>query len=233
MLSEENTLITLPGPFGAPIEIKPSIVMLLVLLVVLSGARSPEAIVDALIMAGMILTAILLHEWGHAWGARVQGVPVQRVVLYGGGGLCYSGPSTRRQDELIVAMGPIVNLVLWAMFSMIAQHMIEVQLAFSTPNPDMLRTASWLGYFASLNLFLFFLNMVPIQPLDGGKLFFLTLLRFMPLRAAGIWAGRVGLVACVAYLLLMVFAFFTLGWIFLFFPSFALHRAMAQGRWLP
>lgn len=233
MQSEENPLIVLPGPFGAPIEIKPSIVMLLVLLVFLSGARSPDAIVDVLIFAAMLVVSIMLHEWGHAWGSWVQGVPVRRVVLYGGGGLCYSGPSTRREDELITAMGPIVNLALWAVFSMISQHMVQVQLNAATPDPTMLRAASWLGFFAMLNLFLFFFNMVPIFPLDGGRLLFLTLLRFLPLRAAGIWAGRIGLVACVGYFLLMLWALVNLGWIFLFFPSFALHKAMAQGRVTP
>lgn len=233
MHSEENNLIALPGPFGAPVEIKPSIVMLLVLLVVLSGARSPDAILNALILAGMIVTSVLLHEWGHAFGAWVQGVKVQRVVLYGGGGLCYTAPSTRREDELIVAMGPIVNIVLWSVCSLLSSHMFEVQLQSARPSADMLHIAALLAYFATLNLFLFFLNMIPIFPLDGGRLFFLVLLRFMPLRDAAIWAGRVGLVACGIYVFAMIWAYINLGWVFLFIPSLALHRAMAQGRMVP
>lgn len=233
MHTEERPLLSLPGPFGAPVQIMPSILMLLGLLVVLSGARDPARIGEVLIVAAMIVVAILLHEWGHAWGAWVQGVRVERVVLYGGGGLCYSGARSRVQEELIVAMGPIVNLALWAMSSLVANHMVDVQFASARPDPQMLLIAGYLSYFATLNLFLFFINLVPIQPLDGGKLTFLALLRFMPQRPAGVWAGRIGLVACAVYLLAMVWAFVNLGWVFLFFPSFALHRAMAQGRVMP
>jgi hypothetical protein len=72
-----------------------------------------------------LVGSIFLHELGHAWGATVQGVPVRRIVINGGGGFCEQARSaTRRQDELIVAMGPIVNLTIWAAGSLAAPPIV-------------------------------------------------------------------------------------------------------------
>lgn len=50
--------------------------------------------------------SIHLHELGHACGNPAQVVPVNRIMLYGGGGFCERTRSaTRYEQELIVAMG--------------------------------------------------------------------------------------------------------------------------------
>ena len=55
------------------------------------------------VLIGMWCIAKALHEMGHAWGALVQGVPVRRIMLHGGGGFCERARSaTAREDELIV-----------------------------------------------------------------------------------------------------------------------------------
>lgn len=229
MYPEERPLFRLPGPFGAPIEIHGSLFLLGVLMLMLAGGRSPEALIHALIVLAMIVLSILLHELGHAWGAWVQGVPVHKVVLYGGGGLCYHGPASDRATELIVAMGPLTNLGLWALASLGAMYLRDLAFTDQGLDRDLLRQAHYLGVFARMNLFLFFLNLLPMQPLDGGRLLLLALLRMMPAQRATVAAGRIGLACCVVYPLAMVYALLTFGWMFLFVPSFGLHRAMARG----
>jgi len=67
----------------------------------------------------LLTGSIFLHELGHAWGTIVQGIPVRRIMIYGGGGFCERSRSASvKQRELIVAMGPIVNLVIWAFASL-------------------------------------------------------------------------------------------------------------------
>ena len=44
----------------------------------------------------MVVGSIFLHEMGHAWGCLVQGIPVTRIVMYGGGGLCERSRSASR-----------------------------------------------------------------------------------------------------------------------------------------
>ncbi|MEO0343403.1 MAG: site-2 protease family protein [Pseudomonadota bacterium] len=163
----------------------------------------------------MLTLAIFFHEMGHAWGHYVQGVPVKRVVIYGGGGFVEGTRSAdRRQEEFIVAMGPLVNLMLWAVCGLIAQN-IPTGLA-----------ASLLGYFSLLNLLLFGFNMMPVQPLDGGKLLHLVLKRFVKPITALKWTGAVGLVFSVLWFPAMLFLILTFGWFLLFFPSIRLHWEM-------
>ncbi len=32
----------------------------------------------------ILFGSIFLHEFGHAWGRLIQGIPVTRIMLYGG-----------------------------------------------------------------------------------------------------------------------------------------------------
>ena len=73
---------------------------------------TPRDFAFDLMFFAILIGSIYLHELGHAWGCLIQGVPVRRVMIYGGGGFCEpTRSSTRYEQELIVAMGPIVNLL--------------------------------------------------------------------------------------------------------------------------
>lgn len=212
--------------FGFPVEIRQSIVML-AMFYVLFSLGSVQGTIDALIMVALILLAIFLHEMGHAWGCRVQGIQVRRVVIFGGGGFCEHRPSNYKQDELIVAMGPIVNLALWALASLVenwAYDRLDDTAAFWQ-----YELAYWVGTFGFLNLALFFFNMVPVQPLDGGKLLHMLLRRLMPPLAAMRITGAVGVVFAVLWWPGLLLLFLTTSWLLLFIPSLRLHRAMMRG----
>ena len=72
MYGNDRAVYRFETPFGFPVEIRQSIVML-AMFYLLFSARSVATAIDALIMVAMILTAIFLHEMGHAWGSIVQG----------------------------------------------------------------------------------------------------------------------------------------------------------------
>lgn len=226
-LDDNQSILVMPGLFGAPVHIHVSLVFLLLFFLTMGGAASPEAFGGVMVFVTLVLLAILLHEWGHAWGAYIQGIKVEKVVLYGGGGLCYSGPSSTTEREFIVAMGPIVNLALWAISSLLADHIFGMDMA-SRSTQHMI--VQHLDLFASINLFLFIFNMLPMQPLDGGKLLNLVLLRVLQPARADRVTGMIGLAMCLLYLPLMAWVYFTLGFVLLFLPSFRIHRDMAAGR---
>lgn len=207
----DTALFEFRGPWGIPIQIGQSAIMLAALVVFLNGD-----IVQGLIFAAILFGSIFAHEMGHAWGCVVQGVPVRRVMIYGGGGFCEQKRSaTAREDELIVAMGPIVNLVIWALSSLAVMN-----LQLPLPVLLVLLNASW------LNLLLAIFNLMPVMPLDGGRLFQLLLMRFMAPRDATKIAGGVGLVICLIWPLVLFMGFMALGFILFFFPSFRLHLQM-------
>ena len=234
MFGKEPTIATFRGPWGIPVEIKSSILMLAVLFVGV-GAAAASDVMHGLILFGMIVVSIFLHELGHAWGAWVQNVPVHRVVIYGGGGFCQHGKTSARKSELIIAMGPLVNLALWALASLGAYLMFSVEPAeLSLQNADSwgnwYKFALYLDQFALINLILFGLNLVPVSPLDGGKLLYLTLLRFLKPEMALRLAGAVGLLFAVLWFPGMLLLYFQFGLLLLFFPSVGRHYRMMRGQ---
>lgn len=212
----ETPIAEFRGPWGVPVQIGPSIVLLP--LVFLTVAGSPEMLIQDVIFVALLIGSIFLHELGHAWGCLIQGIPVRRIMLYGGGGFCEpSRSATAYQDELIVAMGPIVNLTLWAGASLLAPMMGSEPLA-------------WILYdLAAINLFLAVLNLIPVLPLDGGRLFHLALLRVMPSDVAMRVAGGLGLVLSVLWIPMMLMSFAFLGLVLFFWPSIRLHWMLLRG----
>lgn len=235
MFRQENPIFVFRGPFGIPVEIGGSILFLAMLFIGF-GATNPDLLLQGVILFAMVVVSIFLHELGHAWGARVQGVPVQKIVLYGGGGYCQHASTSAYVAELIVAMGPIVNLVLWAVSSLGAWWIVESFAAVQAVTPELVASMDawfaiygYLNMFAWINLVLFVLNMVPVQPLDGGKLLHLGLLRLLPQITALRIAGAIGLVFAILWLPAMLLMYFQFGWLLLFVPQIAVHWQMAKG----
>lgn len=218
MFQDTNPIAEFRGPWGVPIQIGASLILIPIFFVDLFGA-SPLGVMEDLIFVAILLGSIYLHELGHAWGSLIQGVPIKRIMLFGGGGFCERKRSaTRYEQELIVAMGPIVNLVLWAIAGLIANVVSD---------PEIWWVFATISY---VNLFLAVLNLVPVQPLDGGKLFELLLLRVLPPGAAIRVAGGVGLFLSVLWIPVMLLSFAVLGLMLFFIPSPRLHWDMLRYR---
>ncbi|MDA8747133.1 site-2 protease family protein [Litoreibacter sp.] len=214
MLKDDNPIFQFQGPWGVPIQIGASIILLPLILVSFNG--SPEAMMFDLIFVTLLIGSILAHELGHAWGSLIQNVRVRRIMLHGGGGFCeHSASTTRYEDELIVAMGPIVNLVIWAVASLAEPYFQPGYLSWS------------IYYLAQINLFLALFNLLPVMPLDGGKLFQLLLMRFLPSVTATQISGWVGVVLAVLWVPLMLFVYMSMGFVLFFFPPIKMHWQMA------
>jgi len=64
-------------------------------------------------IAALLLASLLLHEAGHMLTARLLWVPVREFGLKLGGAYTRRAYATRRRDEiLIAASGPLMNLLL-------------------------------------------------------------------------------------------------------------------------
>ena len=235
MFQDTNPVFEFRGPFGIPVQIGGSIFLLLAFF---AYTGSGDIAWTAAFVV-MLMASIFLHEMGHAWACLVQGVPVRRVMLYGGGGFCERARSaTAHQQELIVAMGPIVNLVLWALASLASDALwtnvfanasayTDPTLILSSPQA---RLAEYLGLFAHINGFLAVFNLLPVQPLDGGKLLHLVMLRLTPQHLAMTITGGIGLVLSILWIPGMLIAFGMGWWLLFFIPSIPLHYGMLRGR---
>lgn len=216
MFTAGKPLFRFRGPWGVPVQIGRSILILPVIFLALSGSAADTARFAMLLL--ILIGSIFLHELGHAWGCAVQDIPVQRVVLHGGGGFCqYGRTPSPRESELIVAMGPIVNLTLWAVASLVGGMVSDPGTAWIFP------------MIAMVNLFLAVMNLLPVMPLDGGKLFHLALARFLPDQTATRISGLVGLTLALLWIPAMLLCLFGLGVVLFFIPPIALHWRMMRG----
>lgn len=185
MFRDNQIIGEVRGPWGVPIQFGASIMILPLIFIDFGG--TPRTFAFDLMFLAILLGSIFLHELGHAWGNLIQGIPVGRILLHGGGGLCsYKRSASRRERELVVAMGPIVNLALWATASLAAPLIGDPELGWAV------ETLAW------VNIYLAVFNLMPVQPLDGGKLLELMLHRLLPPAAATRIAGAVGLLVVVA-----------------------------------
>jgi Zn-dependent protease/CBS domain-containing protein len=133
----------------------------------------------AIVAAFLFFLSILVHEFGHALQARREGIEIDGITLWLFGGVArFKGAWKTAGAEFRVAIaGPIVSLVLGVVFVLIA-------LIPGLPE-SVDAVAAWLGY---INLTLLVFNLIPAQPLDGGRVLHSALWRY---KADFVWATRV------------------------------------------
>ncbi|MEM7698377.1 MAG: site-2 protease family protein [Verrucomicrobiota bacterium] len=147
---------------GFPVRIE-WMFWIIVILLGMNGLQTPgtQGIINLLVWAAVLFTAVLLHELGHALARKRYRAPYSEIVLTGFGGYC-AGPGsfTRNESMAISFAGPLVNLVLAGIFYAVLKAPIE-------PHPV-------LRQFITLSLYtnsaLFILNLLPVLPLDGGRI---------------------------------------------------------------
>jgi Zn-dependent protease len=144
--------------FGIPIHVSVLFVLIALLLGQQAGARTP------VLMAAWIVVmflGILLHELGHALTAKAFGQE-PFIALHGLGGVTVwrpradFGPGKR---ALITLAGPLVGLVIGVVVLVIGAFLPEGSFAH-----DVMGYATW------VNLVWAIFNLVPMIPLDGGRI---------------------------------------------------------------
>jgi len=124
--------------------------------------EGPEGLQKFLIVTAVVFGSILWHELGHAWARKRCGEPYSEITLWGFGGLC-GGPGyfTRWESVFIAAMGPAASLLLGGL----------TWLLVFTPGIGQEWVAFFVGQMLWVNIGWAILNLLPILPLDGGRIF--------------------------------------------------------------
>jgi Zn-dependent protease len=109
---------------------------------------------------------VLLHEFGHSLACRQVGGEANQIVLWPFGGVAYVSPPPRPGATLwSIAAGPLVNVVLFPILSVVAFLGATWGSADAASNSYRFVVAIW-----KLNLALLIFNLLPIYPLDGGQI---------------------------------------------------------------
>ena len=143
-----------------------------------------QAWILGLISGLLLFASVLLHELGHSFAAKQQGIGVNSITLFLFGGLA------RLEDEAktpagafwIAVAGPLVSLTLFGLLSIVASSDLVA-------GP----TATIVGLLAYINWVLATFNMIPGLPLDGGNVLKAAVWKITGNRYRGIrWASRMG-----------------------------------------
>ncbi len=147
--------------------------------------------VDVIAYSAMLFFIVLLHEFGHCLGARMVGGDARDILLWPLGGLAYTDTARRPWPRFVtVACGPLVNVllipVLGGLFYFYYQAApplnpfftwsTSAQLAYFSSHTLVERVAGsaigdWIWWAYNINWMLLIFNLIPMYPLDGGKLF--------------------------------------------------------------
>src|SRR6266849_3132095 len=102
--------------FGIPVRVHvvfPLVAAGLILRVAYQKDVWPGTWIYATMLMALLFVIVLLHEFGHCFGARAVDGDAQEVLMWPLGGLAFvEVPHTPRANFIATAAGPAVNLVL-------------------------------------------------------------------------------------------------------------------------
>jgi Zn-dependent protease len=184
----------------------------------------PEAWVDMLMILGLIFISVLLHEFGHCFGARWVDGDANEVLLWPLGGLAYCDvPHTPKANFICVICGPLVNIIICLACGILimglSNHMEgqtlrptwnpfwypfrvddKIAMYYLSGEPFLTNNPLWLilARLFWVNWWLFLFNMVIVAfPMDAGRLLQCGLWNYVGYHRATIIAVMVGFVMAI------------------------------------
>lgn len=134
---------------------------------------------------------VLIHEIGHAAAARYFDWRLREVLLLPFGGVAVvdeQGSVPAREELIVAAAGPLQNAL------MIGLALFCTWAGWWDP--------SWSAYFIQANLAIALFNLIPVLPLDGGKILLALLSYRVRYFAAVRFSGWLGITCSTAGLML-------------------------------
>lgn len=162
------------------------------LLVIFLGVRDladgVEAAFRSISLVFLVFFCVFLHELGHAFAGRIYRVQTLDITLYPIGGVARMQMKnlSPTAELVIAACGPLVNLVIAAV--------LATTMAISGNWNDLTNIAS-MGLMQQLlvvNIALFVFNLLPVYPMDGGRILRALLNYFVKRDTAVEWTARLG-----------------------------------------
>jgi Zn-dependent protease len=151
--------------------------LLLLFFVILEQRNNGDLAVPLTLAVFTIFGSVILHEYGHALAARQFGINTRDITLYVIGGVArLERISENPWEEFWIALaGPAVNVVIAMLLGMLLAVLSvwDPRLIWIAANENMPLTALGVYLVATIvgNLFLVAFNMVPVFPMDGGRVF--------------------------------------------------------------
>ena len=139
-------------------------------------SSSGVAYLTAVAAALLFFVSIVLHELGHAFAARRQGIEISNIDLWFFGGIARMSSDTKSPggEFAVAAAGPFVTLLIVivcgaavAVGAGTDELKDTARLLDTVSASPAILLLSWL---AEINVALFLFNLLPAFPLDGGRI---------------------------------------------------------------
>ena len=143
--------------FGIPIKIHPSFLILAGVFFLFSlRANGVESAIFKTLPLILLFIFVLLHELGHALAAKYFKINTKDITLYPFGGIARisQSPNNCWEDLIISFAGPLANFLIAALLFLIS----------------ILIPAQFLILLILINIAMGAFNLIPIYPLDGGRI---------------------------------------------------------------
>jgi len=175
-----------------PITIHP----IFFLVAAIIGFLSSQTLGGTALWILIIMISVIVHEFGHALTAIIFGQKA-RIELVGFGGVTHHNGKALKpwQSFLVVLNGPMAGFLLCG---------VAYFLYIAIPQTGALHYALTIAVF--INLFWTVINLLPIQPLDGGKLMAIVLEKTFGPRGV-----RLSYFLSIILAMLFAFLFFMIG----------------------
>lgn len=176
--------------FGIQLAVHASFVLLLMFYAVEGWRRGGlTGMVWKVSLIILFFACVVLHELGHSLTARRFGVRVSRILLMPIGGMAeFDRIPTKPSTELLITIaGPAVNFVLAGLLLPFFWH----DLIQDTTLPPF----GWREMGVQLllaNMVMGVFNLLPVFPMDGGRIFRALLAMKLSYLRATYWAATVG-----------------------------------------
>ncbi len=174
----------------------------IIMLVYLASGAEKWGPVGMGIVGLVFILSILLHEFGHVFACRAMGGLADSIILGPMGGLAAVQPPDRPWPQFVTtAGGPAVNALLWAGFWGLLK--VDAVIVFLRGD-SMVSTALlvFIAYMIVINKMLLILNLLPIFPMDGGRLLQHILWPLAGYRNSQMITGMIGTVGGAALIVL-------------------------------
>ena len=157
------------------------------------------------IVALGLFAGVLVHELAHSLIARRSGIKINSITLliFGGVASMDEGTPDPKAELPMALVGPVASLLV----GLACSGLVYIAPAFSG-NPAVVGVLVFIfGYLGLLNIILFFFNLLPAFPMDGGRVLRAWLAQRMPLPRATKIAADVGRAFAVLFAIVGIVAF--------------------------
>lgn len=155
----------------------------------------PAVIALRLVLLIVILASVLLHEIGHAMIARAIGIGTRDILITPLCGLARleRSPENWASEIAVSLAGPLSNGIVAGLIAIATFFAgVDLKLGGHIMETGFLAAIFW------INLALFGINLIPIFPMDGGRVLRALLCHPFGQRQATIIAARSGQLAALA-----------------------------------